>query len=269
MPELPEVETVRRALARHLVGRRIVRVRTSDKDLRRPLPRARLRGLQGDCFTAAKRRAKFLLLGLESGRTVLVHLGMTGNLLFRPAGQKHDHVIFELDQGPPLVFADARRFGLVEVLDPEEVATCPHLVRLGVEPLDAGFDVGYLRGCCQGSRRPIKTLIMDGGVVTGVGNIYASEALFRAGIRPATPAHALGPRRLGRLVRQIKEVLRQSIRRGGTTISDYQGAGPGGNFQQHLAVYGRVGQGCLVCDRPVRSLVLAGRSTFYCPRCQK
>jgi formamidopyrimidine-DNA glycosylase len=138
-----------------------------------------------------------------------------------------------------------------------------------VEPLTVEFDAAYLRSRCRGRRRPIKSLIMDGGVVTGVGNIYASEALFRAGIRPATPAASIGLRRAERLVRAVKEVLRQSIRRGGTTISDYQAGGAGGGYQQRLAVYGRAGEGCLVCDRPVRSQVLAGRSTYYCSRCQR
>jgi len=269
MPELPEVETVRAGMERHLVGRRITRVTTSNKPLRQPLPRARLRALKGDRFVAARRRAKFLLLDLESTRTVLVHLGMTGNLLFRPGGHKHDHVVFTLDEGPPLVYADSRRFGMVLVLTPDELATCSHLTRLGPEPLASDFDAEYLKARCQRRTRPIKTVIMDSQIVVGVGNIYASEALFRAGIRPATPAGRLGRERLARLVREIKTVLRESIRQGGTTISDYQGAGEGGRFQQRLAVYGRAGENCLVCDAPVESAVLAGRSTFYCRRCQK
>ena len=269
MPELPEVETVCRAMERHLVGREIARVTTSRKRLRQPVPRTRLRALAGDRFVAVRRRAKFLLLHLESGRVVLVHLGMTGNLLFRPGGQKHDHVVFEMTTGPPLVFADSRRFGLVLVLTPAELPTCSHLVALGVEPLGDAFDPAYLRERCKDSARPIKNVLMDSRIVVGIGNIYASEALFRAGIRPTTPARKVGSRRLSRLVAQIKAILQEAIRKGGTTISDYMGSGDAGRFQQYLAVYGRAGENCLVCERPVRSVVLAGRSSFYCVQCQK
>ena len=253
----------------HLVGGEIARVTTSRKRLRQPVPRARLRALAGDRFVAARRRAKFLLLHLASGRVVLVHLGMTGNLLFRPGGQKHDHVVFEMKRRPPLVFSDPRRFGLVLVLTPAEVATCSHLTELGVEPLEDSFDADYLRGRCRDSARPIKNLIMDGRIVVGIGNIYASEALFRAGIRPTTPARRIGHVRLARLVAKIKQILQEAIRKGGTTISDYMGSGDAGRFQQYLAVYGRAGENCLVCERPVKSVVLAGRSSFYCVKCQK
>lgn len=269
MPELPEVETVRRAMQRHLRGRRITSVRTSAKRLRQPLPTTQLRRLTGDLFTVARRRAKYLLLDLESGSSLLVHLGMTGNLVLRPSGEKHDHVIWELDQGPPLVFSDPRRFGLVLVLDPGEEAGCPYLSELGPEPLKAGFDAAYLADQCQHRRRPIKALLMDNQVVVGVGNIYASESLFRAGIHPLTPADQLREDQLQSLVGEVKSILREAIRRGGTTISDYLGSGQGGRFQQRLAVYGRAGENCLVCERPVQSAVLGGRSTFYCPHCQK
>ncbi|MCC7262843.1 MAG: bifunctional DNA-formamidopyrimidine glycosylase/DNA-(apurinic or apyrimidinic site) lyase [Candidatus Latescibacteria bacterium] len=269
MPELPEVETVRRAMQRHLVGRRVVAVYTSNKKLRAPVPAARLRRLAGDTFTAARRRAKYLLLDLESGPSLLVHLGMTGNLVFRAPGEKHDHVVFELDEGLPLVFSDPRRFGLVLVLGPGEEAACPYLSDLGPEPLEAGFDAAYLAARCQSRRRPIKALLMDNVVVVGVGNIYASESLFRAGIHPLTPADQLSGEQTKALVREVKAILRESIRRGGTTISDYLGKGEGGRFQQRLAVYGRAGENCLVCEAPVESAVLGGRSTFYCPHCQE
>lgn len=269
MPELPEVETVRRAMQEHLVGRQVRAVQTSGKRLRAPLPGPRLRRLAGETFTAARRRAKYLLLDLESGSSLLVHLGMTGNLVFRPAGEKHDHVVFELDRGFPLVFSDPRRFGLVLVLGPGEQAHCPYLSALGPEPLERDFDPAYLAGQCRGRRRPIKSLLMDNAVVVGVGNIYASESLFRAGIHPLTPAEQLGPEQIAVLVREVKRILRESIRRGGTTISDYLGKGEGGRFQQRLAVYGRAGENCLVCEGPVESAVLGGRSTFYCPRCQQ
>jgi formamidopyrimidine-DNA glycosylase len=269
MPELPEVETARRAMAAHLVGRTVVSVRTSGLPLRAPLPQAGLAALCGARFAAARRRAKFLLLDTDDGRVVLIHLGMSGNLRFRPPGQPHDHVVFELDCGPPLVLADPRRFGLILVLDAGGVEQCPHLRDLGIEPLEPGFDAAYLRQRCRGRSRPIKNAIMDARVVAGIGNIYASESLFRAGIRPGTAAGKLSLARLERLVRAVKEVLTAAIREGGTTVSSWEGEGTGGHFQQRLAVYGRAGDNCVVCDRPVVSQVLAGRSTYFCRHCQR
>ena len=269
MPELPEVETVCRAMRRYLVGRRIVRVRVARKKLRQPLPAGRLRALAGQAFTGARRRAKYLLLSLENGQTLLVHLGMTGNLLFRPAGQKHDHVVFELDGDGPLVFSDPRRFGMVLVLDPGDEKGHPYLAHLGVEPLSAAFDPAYLLEACRRRGRPVKNLIMDGRVVVGVGNIYASEALFRAGIHPQRNAGSLGAAACQRLADEIKAVLARAIRRGGTTISDYRGSGSGGLFQQELMVYGRAGEPCRACDAPLQSLVMAGRNTFFCRQCQR
>ena len=268
MPELPEVETVRGAMEHHLLNQPIARVHTSNKRLREPLPRAALHALVGDSFTAARRRAKFLLLDLRSGRTLLVHLGMSGNLLFRPRGEKHDHLAFAFDDGSTLVYNDPRRFGLLLVLDKGEENTCRYLQKLGPEPLSSAFNTRYLTDLCQRRKSPIKILIMDNCAVVGVGNIYASEALFRARIHPATPATAIDPTALAQLVKEIKRVLRAAIRKGGTTISDYRGSGEGGWFQQRLNVYGRQGEDCRVCDAPIESLYLGGRNTFYCPRCQ-
>ena len=178
-------------------------------------------------------------------------------------------MVFELDSGPALVYADPRRFGMVLVCTAAELKASPYLNRLGVEPLDDAFNAEFLWSRCKGRKRPIKNMIMDGHIVVGVGNIYASEALFKAGIRPTVPAKQLGKVRLERLVKAIKKVLQASIKAGGTTISDYLGDGSGGRFQQRLAVYGRTGEGCMVCERPVQSMVMAGRSTFYCTGCQK
>ena len=268
MPELPEVETVRAAMAAHLVGRTVTGVWTSGLRLREPLSRARVRSLAGERFTGARRRAKFLLLELSSGRTLLVHLGMSGNLIFREGRRLHDHVVLTLDEGLPLVYADPRRFGLFQVLTPRQLERSRWLRQLGVEPLSDDFDAGYLRAAAKGRSLPIKSLLLDGRVVAGLGNIYACEALFGARIRPTTPAGRIGPRRAERLVEEIKTVLRRAVARGGTTISDYLGSGSGGRFQQELAVYGRAGEGCVVCDRPLRNRAIAGRSTFYCTRCQ-
>ena len=269
MPELPEVETVRRAMEVHLVGRRIESVWCSGKRLREPLPRRRLERLVGRRFAAAERRAKYLLLPLDREATLVVHLGMTGNLLFRGDRQPHDHVAFGLDRGPPLVFADPRRFGMLLALGPRELERCRYLDELGIEPLGGGLDGEFLHGHCRGRTRQVKSLLLDSRVVAGIGNIYASEALFRAGIRPSTRCHRLSRRRCSLLAEKIVEVLSEAVAQGGTTISDYLGSGAGGRFQQRLAVYGRAGDDCLVCDGPVRSVTLAGRSSFYCPSCQK
>ena len=269
MPELPEVETVRSAMARHLSGRTIISIDISGKPLREPLPEDRLLKLAGRRFFQARRRAKYLILSLDDGSSLLVHLGMSGNLLFRAGGELHDHVIFHLDFGPTLVYNDPRRFGLLLVLEEGEETSCPYLCDLGVEPLEAEFDGDYLHSICKQRSRPIKNLIMDSRIVAGVGNIYASEALFRAGIRPTIHGKRLSRRRIALLVNEIKEVLAEAVEAGGTTVNDYKGSGDGGRFQRELAVYGRADENCLVCDNPIRNRVLAGRSSFYCSNCQK
>lgn len=269
MPELPEVETVRRAMQEALPGRAIRRVETSDKRLREQLDRPRLQSLHGERFTGARRRAKYLLLDLDSGATLLVHLGMSGNLLLRDPGAKHDHVVFHLDGERPLVFNDPRRFGMVLVLEEGEEEQCRYLNNLGAEPLTASFNTRYLAAACRERGTPIKNLIMDGHIVVGVGNIYASESLYYAGINPQTPAGAIAEEALAELVRSIKRVLRNAVRKGGTTISDYLGSGEGGRFQQRLAVYGRAGQPCRRCKGALQSIVMGGRNTFFCPRCQQ
>ena len=269
MPELPEVETVRRAMEAALPGRIIQHVDTSNKRLREKVDRRRLQALRGDRFMAARRRAKYLLLDLESGTTLLIHLGMSGNLLLRTPGEKHDHVVFHLDSDRPLVFNDPRRFGMVIVLEEGEVDEHRYLSSLGPEPLTASFNTRYLQAACSNRRTPIKTLIMDGHIVVGVGNIYASEALFHAGIHPQKSAGDLTESALADLVHSIKRILRNAVRKGGTTISDYLGSGEGGRFQQRLAVYGRAGEPCRKCQHSLQSLVMGGRNTFYCTRCQQ
>lgn len=269
MPELPEVETVRSAMARHLTGRTIISIEISGKPLREPLPEDRLEELVGRRFSEARRRAKYLILPLDDGSSLLIHLGMSGNLLFRDEEELHDHAIFHLDRGPALVFNDPRRFGLLLVLEAGEETSCPYLRDLGVEPLGPGFDGDYLHSICRHRSRPIKNLIMDSSIVAGIGNIYASESLFRAGIRPTTQAKRLSRQRAASLADEIKKVLAEAVEAGGTTVNDYKGSGEGGRFQQELAVYGRADENCLVCDSTIRKRVLAGRSSFYCSSCQK
>jgi|MDTC01.3.fsa_nt_gb formamidopyrimidine-DNA glycosylase len=259
-------------MATHLVGRRVTDAWTDGLRLREPLSRAAVRSLVDEGFEDAVRRAKFLLFPLTSGRTLLVHLGMTGNLVFRAGdnadARAHDHVVLDLDEGPPLVYTDPRRFGLFRVLTPAGLKRNRWLRNLGVEPLSSDFDADFLLAACRGRTRPIKSLLLDGHLVVGVGNIYASEALFAARIRPTTAAGRISRPRMERLVTEIKTVLQRSIDRGGTTISDYLGSGKGGLFQQELSVYGRAGEGCIVCDKPITNKVLSGRSTFYCTTCQ-
>jgi formamidopyrimidine-DNA glycosylase len=259
-------------MAMHLVGRQVVDAWTDGLRLREPLSRRSVNSLVGERIEEARRRAKFLLFALSSGRTLLVHLGMTGNLVFRSGDRAepsaHDHVLLSLDQGPPLVYADPRRFGLFQVLTAAQLKASKWLKNLGIEPLSAEFDADFLVAACRGRTRPIKSLLLDGRIVVGVGNIYASESLFAARIRPTTPAGRISLPRMTRLVDEIKRVLQHSIDRGGTTISDYLGSGDGGRFQQELAVYGRAGEGCIVCDKPIKNKALSGRSTFYCTSCQ-
>ncbi len=273
MPELPEVETVRRGLRAHLIGRRIEGIRVRDRRLRFPVNTHRLRSLcTGARVRRVRRRAKYLLIDVGDRGVVLVHLGMTGRLGFAVAGAtelKHDHVIFELDDGRELRFNDARRFGLVLGLRADEEPTHPRLRDLGVEPLGRGFTAEAMKAAARGSKRPVKSLLMDARTVAGVGNIYACEALFRARVHPATPAGRLSLARWRVLVRAVRATLRAAIRRGGTTLRDFADPdGDAGYFAIELSVYGREGEPC-GCGGRVRRVVHSNRSTFYCPRCQR
>jgi formamidopyrimidine-DNA glycosylase len=274
MPELPEVEVLRRSLEPHLVGDRIERVEVWNPALREPVETARLRrGVQGRQVTGLRRRSKYLLIDLEGGRTVAVHLGMSGRLTLVPSGtprELHEHVAFHLRSGRRLRLRDPRRFGLVFALPAANLASDPHFAHLGVEPLEAGFSGDTLAQAAGGRRGPVKAFLMDARVVVGVGNIYASEALFRAGVHPARPVSRISRQRWHRVADSVVAVLRQAIAQGGTTLNDFaDGEGRSGYFQVSLSVYDREGAPCLACGRPVRRLVQAGRSTFYCPRCQR
>lgn len=274
MPELPEVEVLRRSLEPHLIGDRIERVEVRNPALREPVETASLRrAVQGRQVTALRRRSKYLLIDLEGGRTLAVHLGMSGRLTLVPAGaprELHEHVAFHLRSGRRLRLRDPRRFGLVFALPTAELAADPHFAHLGVEPLEAGFSGEVLAGAAAGRRGPVKAFLMDARVVVGVGNIYASEALHRAGIHPARAVSRISAGRWERVAESVVAVLRQAISQGGTTLNDFaDGEGRSGYFQVSLAVYDREGAPCLICGRPVRRLVQSGRSTYYCPRCQR
>lgn len=272
MPELPEVETTRLGVLPHLRGRAVLSAIVRRGDLRLPVDPG-LEGLVGCRFTGVRRRSKYLLADVEGGRTLLIHLGMSGSLRVVPEAdewRKHDHVGLSLDTGRQLRYHDPRRFGMILVHETDAEPLHPLLQHLGPEPLEEEFSGAYLHSVIRRRRCPIKQAIMDAKVVVGVGNIYASEALFRAGIRPVTPAARVSQKRCDLLARSIKEVLSDAISQGGTTLRDFlRSDGEPGYFRQRLMVYGRAGEPCRVCGEPVRQRVLGGRSTFWCPVCQR
>ncbi len=271
MPELPEVETTRRGIAPYLTGQTIMRVVVRERRLRWPVSSELEAALNATVIRAVERRAKYLLLRTDTG-CVLVHLGMSGSLriLSRPTpAQKHDHVDIELASGHCLRFTDPRRFG-AWLWTAEAPERHPLLRHLGPEPLEECFTAGYLHTLARGRSMPVKAFLMDSRVVAGVGNIYANEALFLAGINPLRAAGRIALIRYDILVRTIRDVLAAAILQGGTTLRDFVGGeGKTGYFQQYLQVYGREGCPCLVCGAPIRSRRLGQRGTFYCPHCQR
>jgi formamidopyrimidine-DNA glycosylase len=270
MPELPEVETTRRGLAPLLAGRRIVAVRVRERRLRWPLPRGFEAALVGRHIRAVGRRGKYLLIGTDAG-TLLVHLGMSGNLRVVAADTPplaHDHVDIVLDSGRCVRFNDPRRFGSMQLVRGEPLLH-PLLRGLAPEPLSRGFDAGYLWDRTRGRRVAIKQLLMNSTIVVGVGNIYASEALFRARLSPRRAAGRLTRAEAARLVTAVKRVLAAAIRAGGTTLRDYVDTdGSPGYFRQKLYVYERDGAPCRVCGTPIRRAVQGQRATYWCPSCQ-
>jgi formamidopyrimidine-DNA glycosylase len=279
LPELPEVEVLRRSLERPLVGRRIEAVAVRDTRLRESVDAPALATAVGRRVESLGRRSKYLLLHLERGRTVVIHLGMSGRLTIAPADAtplKHEHVAFGLEGGERLRFVDPRRFGLVFAQDTGALVADPHFASLGVEPLEVGptgvggFAGALLRRLAAGRRGPVKTFLMDAGVVVGVGNIYASEALFEAGIHPRRSVARVSARRWDLLAAAVREVLGRAIAQGGTTLNDFvDGEGNAGYFQVSLRVYDRAGEPCVRCGTAIRRIVLGGRSTYFCPRCQR
>ncbi len=271
MPELPEVETTLRGIEPHISQRRIVELVLRADKLRYPLDKALCQVLPGQVILKVTRRAKYLLIECTDG-TLILHLGMSGVLRILAADtteQKHDHVDLIFGDGMMLRFSDPRRFGMF-LYTKEPVEDHPLLVKLGPEPLAAEFDGAYLHQRSRNKTVAVKPFIMDQSVVVGVGNIYANEALFRAGIDPRRPAGKVSFKRYAALADRIKGVLAEAISAGGTTISDFrQSDGKPGYFAQELQVYGRSGQPCPACSMKITSLRLGQRSTYYCPRCQR
>lgn len=271
MPELPEVETTRRGIEPHVVGKRVAEIIVRRTDLRQPVS-PDLTEITGLSLTNVSRRSKYLLIGVKDGSTLLIHLGMSGSLrVVAPSAEwkRHDHVAITLSSGKQLRFHDPRRFGLVLRLTGDP-ADHPLLSRLGPEPLEDGFTAEYFHHACRSRKAAIKLVLMDAHIVVGVGNIYASEALFRSGIRPTTPAHRVSKPRIVLLVAAVRAVLSDAILEGGTTLRDFlQSDGQPGYFRQKLFVYERKREPCRVCSTPIRHAVLGQRSTYWCPLCQK
>lgn len=271
MPELPEVETTRRGVAPHVVGRRVERVLIRQPRLRWPVSPELARALPGRRIEAVDRRAKYLLFRAGDGHLML-HLGMSGRLRVVPAAlpaEPHDHLDVVLDDGQALRFNDSRRFGSVFWLT-EPPETFPLLADLGPEPLCDAFDGDWLYARSRGRRAPVKAFLMDSRIVAGVGNIYACEALHAAGIHPARAAGRVGRERYRRLVEAVRAVLGDAVAAGGTTLRDYVGVDGGrGWFQLSLAVYGKTGEACPRGCGPIRRCVIGQRGTFFCPGCQR
>jgi formamidopyrimidine-DNA glycosylase len=271
MPELPEVETTRRGVAPHVERQKVTAVRIYDRRLRWPVPRDLPRRLVGRTVDRVDRRSKYLLFRVGAD-TLIVHMGMTGSLrVFSapPPRQAHDHVDLEFANGVVLRYRDPRRFGAM-LWSPGSTPDNRLLASLGVEPFAVEFDADYLRHALRARRLTIKLALMDSHLVVGVGNIYANESLFRAGIHPGRAANRIGRERLARLVDAVRNTLSDAIAKGGSTLRDYvDSRGEPGYFQLEYCVYGREGEPCRICAAPIRVVRLGGRATYYCPRCQR
>ena len=283
MPELPEVETVRRGLLPVMEGRVIARAQVNRPDLRWPLPDRMADRLTGQRVLSLRRRSKYILADLSSGESLLIHLGMSGRMLVsggmlgafhhdHPAPEKHDHVVLDMEDGGRVTFNDARRFGAMDLVETASAETHPLLASLGPEPLGNSFDDSYLVAALQGRRTPIKSALLDQHLVAGLGNIYVCETLFRGHISPRCLAGDLSARRAASLVPIIREVLSEAIEAGGSSLRDHrQTNGELGYFQHTFRVYDREGQPCTTpgCTGTIARIVQSGRSSFYCPRCQR
>lgn len=282
MPELPEVETVRRGLAPVMEGGLIAKAEVRREGLRWPFPKDMALRLTGQRVLGLRRRSKYILADLSSGETLLVHLGMSGRMLisgamqgafFRdhPAAEKHDHVVLTMDGGARITFNDARRFGAMDLLPTANAQAHPLLARIGPEPLGNEFNDAYLAQRLAGRATPIKSALLDQQILAGLGNIYVCETLFRARIAPDSLARDLSRTQISSLVPIIRAVLEEAIEAGGSSLRDYRQAdGELGYFQHHFAVYGREGEPCPTpgCHGTIQRIVQSGRSSFYCPHCQ-
>jgi len=274
MPELPEVETVRRGLEKSIKGKTFKKVILRRPNLRIPFPPDFSKSLEGKTITNITRRSKYLLMENDGNTVIIAHLGMSGKILTSnniPANpQKHDHVIMHFTDGSSLTYNDSRRFGLMTLTHKEGLMEHPLLSHLGPEPLTEDFDADYLYNALKSRNTNIKTAIMDAKIVVGVGNIYACESLFRSGISPKKNSSNISKKKIDLLVMKIKEILLEAIESGGSTLRDYvQSDGELGYFQHSHFVYGKENQPCLKCGNTIKRIKQQGRSTFYCPSCQR
>ena len=296
MPELPEVETVKRGLEPVLLGRRITSVTLRRNNLRFPFPKDFARNLQNARVEALSRRAKYILIDFDNGQTLIAHLGMTGRFTafnakgasnlggfyFETGAEKdadgpHDHVIFDLDDGSKLIYSDPRRFGMMDLAKTTDLFAYKLLKGLGVEPLGNELSTRYLVERFRGKAAPLKAALLDQRIIAGLGNIYVCEALHRSGLKPQRKAGSLVKAkshdpRLDALVRHTRDILNEAIRAGGSTLQDFaSAAGERGSYQQRFSAYDREGELCLTpnCAGTIKRIVQSGRSSFYCPICQK
>jgi len=283
MPELPEVETVRRGLAPVMEGAVIARADVRREGLRWPFPEHMAERLTGARIERLRRRSKYILGDLSTGETLLIHLGMSGRMLIsgavtggfyhdHPAPEKHDHVVLDMDNGARITFNDARRFGAMDLFATGLDDAHPLLAKLGPEPLGNAFNEAHLVAALSGRNTPIKSALLDQHNVAGLGNIYVCEVLYRAGINPKRKAGQLSATRIAGLVPVIREVLDEAIAAGGSSLKDYRQAdGELGYFQHNFRVYDREGEPCRTpgCGGTIRRIVQSGRSSFYCPQCQR
>ncbi|MBA84309.1 bifunctional DNA-formamidopyrimidine glycosylase/DNA-(apurinic or apyrimidinic site) lyase [Thalassobius sp. S69A] len=283
MPELPEVETVRRGLAPAMESAVITRAQVNRPDLRWPFPDRMAERLTGQKVLGLRRRSKYILADLGSGETLLIHLGMSGRMTVsgdplgqfvhgHPAAEKHDHVVLDMDNGARITFNDPRRFGAMDLLETATADQHKLLASIGPEPLGNDFHEDYLVAALRGRMSPVKTALLDQKIVAGLGNIYVCEALFRAGIHPKRKAGQIAAPRLRALVPVIRDVLSEAIDAGGSSLKDFRQAdGELGYFQHNFRVYGQEANPCTTagCRSVIHRIVQSGRSTFYCPTCQR
>lgn len=281
MPELPEVETVRRGLSPAMQGARIDRLEVNRADLRFPFPERFQERVQGTTITHMGRQAKFLVTELSSGEALIMHLGMSGRFTVNATttaefhhdpgtNPAHDHVVFHMSNGATVTYNDPRRFGFMELWPMADIDAYPRIKHLGPEPLSNRFSAAYLNEALRGKAAPIKAVLLDQAVIAGLGNIYVCEALFRAGISPRRKAASVAGKRAERLAPAINEVIAEAIAAGGSSISDFASAsGELGYFQKNFSVYDREGEACDTCGAAVQRIVQSGRSTFFCSTCQR
>jgi len=272
MPELPEVETVCRGLENNIIGKKIASVFIGDKKLRLPFPKNFSADLKNKTVISVKRRARYIIIELDRELNILIHLGMTGKIIYQtklPNLTTHDHCLIFFSDKTAIIYNDTRRFGLIDLVETAEIKNHKMIKNLGPEPLSKEFNAKYLQSKLKNKQINIKTAMMNNKIVVGVGNIYINESLFQTAISPLKTAGSLKLDQLDKLIMNIQKILKKAIKLGGSTLRDYVNSnGDAGGFQFNFNVYGRAGQKCVVCDGIIKKIKQNGRSSFYCPKCQ-